>query len=244
MVKLKRGPGNYGAALSEIQARQRDHAQRTLQLEALRRRFKPLTSYLEGNRPGSPPPRRRPRRWRSSKRSSPRRPPSSKSCGLRPGRWRTRRGGSAVPTTRSSPRSTRFKQRRRQLVATCEGRFAEDAHEQLDASLAGHRAAFDAHASRPDWRFADRLVQSYVLGRDPAFAKALHDAVDSRTDFASGTRDGYRTQRDRLAREVGRRRYELDLRAQEQALEGESYEQAKTAAADRLAAALAHPVTT
>ena len=81
-----------------------------------------------------------------------------------------------------------------------------------------------------------------VLGRDPAFAKALHDAVDSRTDFASGTRDGYRTQRDRLAREVGRRRYELDLRAQEQALE--EAEQAKTAAADRLAAALADPVTT
>ena len=52
MVKLKRGPGNYGAALSEIQARQRDDAQRTLQLEALRRRFKPLTSDLEGDRAG------------------------------------------------------------------------------------------------------------------------------------------------------------------------------------------------
>ena len=140
-----------------------------------------------------------------------------------------------------------LEQRRRQLVATCEGRFAEDAHEQLDASLAGHRAAFDAHASRPDWRFADRLVQCLRPRPRPGVCQGaprrrrLAYRLRARAPATATAPSGIR-----LARELGRRRRELDAprpRASRSRRRESRAGEGQPAARPARRAALAQPVT-
>jgi hypothetical protein len=128
-----------------------------------------------------------------------------------------------------------LEQRKMQLDSVHRNRHAEDAHEAVDGLLAFHRERLDAMLDAAS--IGPREVQEIIAVwsvRDPELAEALHEVVDRRTDFAPGTRDDYRKQAELIARQIGRRKAELDLRIEERAVAEAEVERA--AAEARLAA--------
>jgi hypothetical protein len=126
-------------------------------------------------------------------------------------------------------------ERKTLLDAIHRDRHAEDAHDGVDALIRFHRERLDATIGGASIgpREVEMIVGLWSV-RDPDLAKALHEVVDARTDYAAGTRDDYRKQAELLGRQTARRRAELDLRAEERAVAEAEAERA--AAEARLAA--------
>lgn len=123
--------------------------------------------------------------------------------------------------------------RRSELTARA-GSFREDRHDAVDVMLGYQRERLDAIlASSPIGAAEVEDVIRLWPVTDPKLAEALHAAVDAEATLTDG-RSNWQDELDLLARQIARRRAELELRAQERA--AEEAERERKAAEVRLAA--------
>lgn len=108
---------------------------------------------------------------------------------------------------------------RRRDLSRLSGRFVEDARDNLAVALRLQRERLDALLASPPSR--PDLIQAAAAAwalRDPAFEKAMLDRINAATGYAPGPRADWQGQLDQLARQVERRRRELDVRGEERAV--------------------------
>lgn len=130
-------------------------------------------------------------------------------------------------------RAVRALEARLSTLQARRGTFREDAHERLDIILSEFAARAENLLAGEVGHFEVEEVAKLWAFLDPAFAERLHGSVDARPaeQFAAGSRSSWEAEMDVLARQVQRRRAELQAREAER-----SFAEAEAARDEALAA--------